>query len=104
LDKIIHGTPHGRNLQKSSPQETEHPEVPHYFLDETVPCVTQFVKGPPSEFVFNLNEVRISDWESSKVKSRIVPEPMCEQMIRRNANRNLKNISIMACISAAGEA
>jgi hypothetical protein len=33
----------------------------------------------------------------------IVPESLWDQAIHRKVNRNLKHISIIACISAAGE-
>jgi hypothetical protein len=102
LGKFIHNPPRARNLQKSGLQEAQCLEVPYCFLDETVQFITQFAQAYPSELVFNLDEVGIADWEDQTAKVVIVPKSMCEQMIHHKVNRNLKHISAMACISAAG--
>jgi hypothetical protein len=62
MGKFVHGTPSGTSMQnKGAPQEAQRLEVPRCFLDETVRCITQFVHGLPTELVFNLDEVGISD-------------------------------------------
>jgi hypothetical protein len=55
------------------------------------------------ELVFNLDEVGISDWEDRKTKTVIVPASMHGQMIHHEISRSVKHISVIACISAAGE-
>jgi hypothetical protein len=53
--------------------------------------------------VFNLDEVGISQWENKVEKKVIVPSAVGDQMIFHSVHRNSKHISIVACISAAGE-
>jgi hypothetical protein len=88
---------------KSAPQKAHRLEDPPCFLDETVPCITQFIHGLPTELVFNLAEVGISDWEDRTSKSVNVPKAMRSQTIHYKINRNLKHASIIACVSASGE-
>jgi hypothetical protein len=88
---------------KSVPQETPRLEVPRCFLDETIHCITQFVQGRPLELVFNLDEIGISEWEDRKPKKVIVPLSARGQTIHHKTNRALKHVSLIACVSAAGE-
>jgi hypothetical protein len=76
-------SPHMDKLCKipSVPQEAQRLEVPRCFLDETVRCITHFVDGLPTELVFKLNEVRISDWEDRTSKFVIVPKSLSSQTI-----------------------
>jgi hypothetical protein len=88
---------------KSSPQEFTGLEIPRCFLDQTVVCIAHFVHGRPTELVFNLDEVGISEWEDRKTKTVVIPKSMSEQTIHHKINRNVKNVSVIACVSAAGE-
>jgi hypothetical protein len=88
---------------KSVPQETPRLEVPRCFLDETSQCITQFVQGRPNELVFNLDAVGVSEWEDRKPKKVIVPLSARGQTIHHKTNRALKHVSLIACVSAAGE-
>jgi hypothetical protein len=88
---------------KRFPQEAEHLEIPRCFLVQTLTCLTQFAQDCPSELVFNLDEVGISELEDRKTESGMIPNSMSEQMIHHTANRNLKDVSVVACVSAAGE-
>jgi hypothetical protein len=54
--------------KKSSPQEEARLQVPRVFLEETIWTMHETIKGRPSELVFNLGEVGISDWEDRKSK------------------------------------
>jgi hypothetical protein len=90
-------------LVKSAPQETELLEVPRCFLEETIRCLHESVQGRPTELVFNLDEVGISDWEDRKSKKVIVPQSMRVPTIHHRVNRAPKHVSVIACISAAGE-
>jgi hypothetical protein len=56
-----------------------------------------------AELVFNLDEVGISDWEDRKTKTVIVPATMRGQMIHHEISRTVRHISVIACVSAAGE-
>jgi hypothetical protein len=56
-----------------------------------------------AERVFNLDEVGISDWEDRKTKTVIVPATMRGHTIHHEISRTVKHISVIACVSAAGE-
>jgi hypothetical protein len=58
-----------------------------------------------AELVFNRDEVGTSDWEDHKTKTKtcIVPATMRGQTIHHEISRTVKHISLIACISAAGE-
>jgi hypothetical protein len=58
---------------KSTPQEDARLEVPRVFLDETIRCLREYVKGMTAELVFNLDEVGVSEWEDRKDKKAIIP-------------------------------
>jgi hypothetical protein len=88
---------------KSAPQEVHRLEVPRRFLDETVRCINEFVNGLPTQFIFNLDETGISEWEDRASKSAIVPKSLSVQNVHHTINRNLKHVSVIACISAARE-
>jgi hypothetical protein len=53
--------------------------------------------------VFNLGEVGISAWENGKTKELIALAAMFGQTIHHGVSRNVKHISVIACVSAAGE-
>jgi hypothetical protein len=53
--------------------------------------------------VFNLEEVGISDWEDRKTKRVIVPAAMPGQTTRHEVSRNVKPVSVIACLPAARE-
>jgi hypothetical protein len=55
------------------------------------------------ELVFNLDKVCMSEWEDRKEKKVIVSMTIGGQTIYHGASRNLKQISVIACITAAGE-
>jgi hypothetical protein len=56
-----------------------------------------------SELVVNLTEVGISDWEDRKAGKVVIPATMDARPIRRAVSRNVKHISVIACMSAAEE-
>jgi hypothetical protein len=56
-----------------------------------------------SELVFNLDEVGISEWEDRKQKKVIVPTTMIGEPIHHSVSKSVKHISVIACVSAAGE-
>jgi hypothetical protein len=90
---------------KNAPQEAQRFEIPRCFLEETVRYIAQHVQSRPTELVFNLDEVGISEWEDRKVKKKnvIVRRSSRGQTIHHKINRRLKHISVIACVSAAGE-
>jgi hypothetical protein len=73
------------------------------FLERTVKDLKEHVQGCVAELVFNLDEVGILDWEDGKMKTVIVPATMRGQTIHHEISRTMKHVSVIACISAAGE-
>jgi hypothetical protein len=88
---------------KSTPQEDARLEIPRIFLDETVRYLGEYVHGMKAELVFNLGEVRVSEWENRKDKKVIIPGVLSGQTIHHRASRNLKHVSGITYISAVGE-
>jgi hypothetical protein len=89
---------------KSTPQEDTGLEVPPIFLDETVCCLGEYVHGMKAELVFNLDEVGVSEWEDRKDKKVVIPTVLSGQTIYHHGSRNLKHMSVITCIRAAGRA
>jgi hypothetical protein len=85
------------------PQEDARLEVPHTFLDETVRCLGEYIHGMKVEFVFNLDEVGVSEWKDRKDKKVVIPRVLSGQTIHHRASPNMKHMSVISCISAAGE-
>jgi hypothetical protein len=54
--------------------------------------------GLCSELVFNLDEVGISDWEDRKTKKVIALAAMFGHTIQHGVSRNVKHISVIACL------
>jgi hypothetical protein len=83
---------------KSVEQEGQRSQVPGGFLERIIQDLHEYVQTWVAELVFNLDEVGISDWEDRKTKKVIVPAA-----IHDGVSRNVKHISVMACVLAAGE-
>jgi hypothetical protein len=88
---------------KSVTQEAQRLGFHRCFLDETVRGITQFVHSLPSDLVFDLGEVGISEWEDRTSKNVIVPKAMSSQTLQQKGNRNLKHVSIIAELCAASK-
>jgi hypothetical protein len=88
---------------KNVPQEAQRFEVPHSFLDESIQSIAQFVQGSPVEFVSNFDEIDISEWDDRKTKKEIVPVSARDHTIYHKINQALKHVSVIVCMSAAGE-
>jgi hypothetical protein len=96
--------PHDAELteKKSSPQEEPRLQVPRIFLEETIGSMHETLQRCPADFVFNLDEVGISDWKDRKPKKVVVPITISAHNIHHRISRNLKHIAILTCISAGG--
>jgi hypothetical protein len=57
-------------------------------------------QGCPADLVFNLDEVEISDLEDRKPKNVVVPITVAAHNIHHRISRNMKHISVVACISS----
>lgn len=88
---------------KSIPQENPRLQVPRVFLEAALEGFRDHVHGACAELLFNLDEIGISEWEDRVARKVIVPSTMKGQLIFHGIHRNLKHISVVVCISAAGE-
>jgi hypothetical protein len=88
--------------KKSSPQEEPRLQVPRIFLDQTGHSMHGAVQDRPTDLVFNLDEVGISDWEDRQPKKVVVPITAALHSIHHRLSRSVKHISVVACISASG--
>jgi hypothetical protein len=88
---------------KSTSQEQKRLQISRRLLERTVQELKKHLKGCVAELVFNLDKSGISDWEDRKTKTVIGPSTMCGQTIHHEISRTVKHISVIACISSAGE-
>jgi hypothetical protein len=86
----------------SSPQQKPRLQVPRIFLEEPIRSMHETLQGCPADFLVNLHEVGISDWEDRKPKKVVVPITVSAHDSHHRISRNVKRISIMTCISASG--
>jgi hypothetical protein len=68
-----------------------------------IACPSEPLPGSCTELVFNLDEVGISEWEDRTPRKVIVPVSMTDQTIHHGVHRNLKQMSVICCVSADGE-
>jgi hypothetical protein len=72
-------------------------------LERTDQNLKEHVQACVAELVFNLDEVGISDWGDLKTKTVILPEKMRGHTIHHEISRTVKHISVITCISVAGQ-
>jgi hypothetical protein len=98
-------TRHAKQLfeTKSVPQENPRLEVPRVFLQAGIDRLRDHIHQACAKLVFNLDEIGISEWEDRCTRRVIVPSAIKGQTIFLSVHRNLKHISVVASISAAGE-
>jgi hypothetical protein len=77
--------------------------MPRDFLEAAIEAFLDHVHNACAELVFNLDEIGISEWEDWIERYVIVRLVMRCQRIFHNVHRNLKHISAVTCISAAGK-
>jgi hypothetical protein len=87
----------------SRPQENPRLEIPQSFLDMMIACLSEYLPGSCAELVFNLDEVCISEWEDRARRKVIVSFSMTDQTIHHGVHRNPIHMSMICCVSAAGE-
>jgi hypothetical protein len=87
----------------SGAQEGQRSQVPGAFFERIIQDLHEYVQGYVAELVFNLDEVGISDWEGRKTKKVIILATMLGRTIHHGVSRNVKSISVIACLSAARE-
>jgi hypothetical protein len=88
---------------KSMRQEDMRLEIPHVFWNEAICCLREHIEGMKAELAFNLEEVGVFEWEGRRDKKVVIPRTISGQTMHHRASRNVKHISIITCIRAAGE-
>jgi hypothetical protein len=88
---------------KSVPRANPRLEVPRVFLEAAVDRFWNHVHNACAKLVFNFDEVESSRWEDRVETKVIVPLAVAGQTMFHSVHRNLKHISIVGCISTAGE-
>jgi hypothetical protein len=84
-------------------QENPRLEIARSFLDTMIACLSEHLPGPCAELVSNLDEVGISEWEDRAPRKVVVSVSMTDQTSHHGVHRNLKHMSVICCVSAAGE-
>jgi hypothetical protein len=87
----------------SLPQENRRLDVPRVFLEAAIEALREHAHHACAELVFNFGEIGMSEWKDRVEREVIVPATMRGQTIFRGVRRNLKHISLVVCVSAAGE-
>jgi hypothetical protein len=72
-------------------------------IDRIGECLRQHVQDCCAGWVFNFDEVGISEWEDRVAQKVIVPVSMSGQMIHDRVHHNLNHISVVCCVSTSGE-
>jgi hypothetical protein len=85
------------------PQENPRLGVPRAIIDAAAQSFREHVHSPCTELIFNLDEIGISEREDRARQKVIVSDAMKNEAIYHGLQRNLKHISIVVSISAAGE-
>jgi hypothetical protein len=99
----------GRHLDvlqtcRSRPQEDTRLTVPRVQLEEHIQTMKNHVAGKFAELIFNLDELGSADWEDRKVKTVIVSAGVRKDDVYHTISRRQRHITLLACVSAAGDA
>ena len=88
---------------RSFPQEDSRMSVPRANLKEHIANMHKYIDGRYSELVFNLDEVGTSEWEDRKPKKVFIDKSMDSDSITHSIFRRITHITILTCVSAAGD-
>ena len=97
---------HSDKICKSTvfPQEEPRLQVPRSYLEQYIELLKQIVPLVPAELIFNMDECGNSDWEDKKPKNVIIPKILKDHRLHFPIRRSLKHATLLATISAAGDA
>jgi hypothetical protein len=84
-------------------QEEHHLQMPTACPERTHQDLDDHLQGLVAEWIFNLDGVGISDFEANKTKEVIIPAATLGPTIHHEVPRNVKHISVITCLLAAGE-
>jgi hypothetical protein len=90
-------------LRSSGIGTTSGAQVLIVFLETIIQNLHEYVQGCVVEWVFDLDEVGISDWADNKTKKVVALAAMFGRTIHHGISRNVKYISVIACVWDARE-
>jgi hypothetical protein len=73
------------------------------YLDQHIQIIKDSIYEKASELVFNLDQIGSADWKDRKPKKVIIPISVPEEDVYHPVSRKFKNLSLLACVSAAGD-
>lgn len=88
---------------RSFPQEDQRMLIPRDFLKEHLLLLYKILHGRCAELVFNLDELGYSEWQSRSPKKVIVGANVDSSTVYHSVKRSLSHLSLLACISLAGD-
>jgi hypothetical protein len=83
--------------------EKENHRMIAIFLDQTIRTMNEAVHVHPSDFLFSLDEVGTLEWEDRKSKWVVVAMMPNGRTVHHSGSWNLKHLSIVTYMSAAGQ-
>jgi hypothetical protein len=101
---LIGGHLDALGLCPSVPQEDMRMTVPRIHLEQHIITMKEHIVAKLSELVFDLDEVASSELEDRKPKKAIAPQVVSPDDIYRSVARRYRHMTLLACISAAGDA
>jgi hypothetical protein len=87
----------------SGAEEERRSQVRGVFLETIIQELHEYVQGCVAKLVFKLHKIGISVWEDRKMNKVIARAAMLGQTKHHRLSRNMKHISMISCVSAAGE-
>lgn len=97
---------HSNAIQKTvvSPQESMRFQIPRCYLMEYIDLIEKIIGITPAKYIYNIDEVGLSDWEERKPKIVIIPNNLPQKQLHYPINRNLSHITLLVMINADGDA
>ena len=89
---------------KSYPQEDLRMTIPREYLEKHIQNLKDYVQGICSELLFNLDEVGLSEYEDRKIKNVIAPSSANKNRVQHKISRKLQHMTMLVCVSCAGDA
>jgi DNA-binding protein Fis len=84
----------------NNPQEDSILQVSQIVTNKIISCLKEHVHGKLIEYVFDLDEVGICEWENWNAKEFDIPLLVAGRPIHHEIDRNMKHISMIVCISS----
>jgi hypothetical protein len=85
-------------------QELSRRQIPQSYLDHCLALIKFWVPLVPVEFIFNLDETGLSDWEERKSRPVLIPTTVENADLHYPANRGIRYQTLLCYVSASGNA